>query len=59
MVKAKTGIELVAEWLKKHDVLQYIDQITSEKPRAKIYIDDNGYRFDNWSKALEDVKAIL
>ena len=28
-------------------------------PRAQIYIDDNDYRFINWSKAINDIKVNL
>ena len=34
-MNGKTGIELVEEWLEKHNVLQYVDDITWEKPRAE------------------------
>ena len=57
LVNDKTGTELVHDWLKKHDVLKYVSEITAEKPRAFLYIDDKGYRFENWSdtmKFLED-----
>ena len=57
LVKGKTGIELVEEWLEKYDVLQYIDDITWEKPRAEYYIDDRGIKFvNNWDEILEEVK---
>ena len=59
LVNGKTGKELVREWLEKHNVMQYIQSITSEKPRAKVYIDDNGYRFSSWNKTLEDLEEIL
>jgi hypothetical protein len=52
LVNGKTGTELVSEWLDHHGVLQYIAEITSEKPRAILYIDDNAYRFENWKDAL-------
>jgi len=48
LVGGKTGAELVREWLEKHDVMQYVKEITAEKPRAFLYIDDKGYRFENW-----------
>ena len=48
LVNGKTGIELVTKWLKKYKVLNYIADITHEKPRAKFYIDDKGIRFTNW-----------
>ncbi len=59
IVNGKTGVELVKEWLEKYDLLDYVNEITSEKPRAKIYIDDNGYRFENWTKTLNDIEEIL
>ena len=59
LVNGKTGIQLVEEWLIKHGLMDYINEITSEKPRAKIYIDDNGYRFETWDKTLSDIEEIL
>ena len=59
LVNGKTGIELVSEWLEKYGLMSYINEITSEKPRAKIYIDDNGYRFENWEQTLNDIEEIL
>jgi hypothetical protein len=53
LVNGKTGTQLVSEWLEKYDVLKYVYEITSEKPRAILYIDDNAYRFENWSDTLE------
>ena len=58
IVNGKTGTELVREWLKKHDVLKYVSDITAEKPRALLYIDDKGFRFDNWAKTLKFIKSI-
>lgn len=59
LVNGKTGTELVKEWLEKYNVMQYVQAITSEKPRAKIYIDDNGYRFYSWGETLNDLEEIL
>jgi len=52
LVNGKTGTELVKEWLDKHGVLEYISEINSEKPRDILYIDDNGYRFNNWDTTI-------
>ena len=52
LVNGKTGKKLVEEWLEKYNVLQYVTSVTSEKPRANLYIDDNAYRFDNWKETL-------
>lgn len=53
LVKGKTGRQLVEEWLIKYGIRDYVSEITAEKPRALLYIDDNAYRFDNWIKTLE------
>jgi len=55
MVQGKTGVELVEDWCRKYDIMKYITEITSEKPRALIYIDDNGYRFLSWSETMKYV----
>jgi FMN phosphatase YigB (HAD superfamily) len=52
LINGKTGIQLVEEWLEKYNILQYIDYITAEKPRAILYIDDNGYRHTSWENTL-------
>ena len=52
-VNGKNGIELVEEWCLKYGILENIKEITAEKPRALIYIDDNGYRFESWAETLE------
>jgi len=46
LVNGITGTELVCEWLEDHKILKHIHEVTSEKPRALIYIDDKGYRFE-------------
>ena len=58
LVNGKTGTELVSEWLERYNVLQYIAEITSEKPRAVLYIDDNAYRFENWADTLEFTETL-
>ena len=52
LINNMTGKELVWEWLQKHDLDQYVDEVTAEKPRAFLYIDDRGYRFKNWKDSL-------
>ena len=53
LVNGKTGTELVQEWLEEYDVMQYVTEITAEKPRSQIYIDDKGYHFQNWPDTLK------
>ena len=50
LIDGKTGIELVWEWLKKHDIDKYVKKITAEKPRAVQYIDDKAVQFTTWEK---------
>jgi len=56
LVNGKTGTELVWEWLEKHGIADCIVGVTAEKPRGFLYIDDNGYRFENWDDTLTYVK---
>ena len=58
LVDGKTGTELVWNWLKEHDLDQYVSKVTAEKPRAVCYIDDKGIRFDNWKDCLENLKEL-
>jgi hypothetical protein len=53
LVNGKTGIELVWEWLEKHDMSKFVSKVTSEKPRAVAYIDDKGITFNNWDQSLK------
>ena len=59
LVDGKTGVDLVKEWFVKYNILDCITEITSEKPRAELYIDDNGYRFENWNDTLKFVENEL
>ena len=59
LVNGKNGVELVKEWFCKYELDTYIYEITSEKPRAELYIDDNGYRFENWGDTLNFIENKL
>jgi len=58
LVNGKTGKQLVLEWLKKYDLLDYIFEVTHEKPRAQIYIDDRGYHFTDWKNTLNHMRNL-
>lgn len=58
LVNGKTGIELISEWLDKYGVLQYVKEITAEKPRAIAYIDDRGIRFTDWESTIKILNEI-
>lgn len=53
LINGKTGVDLIWEWLMKHDLFQYIEDVTNEKVRALFYIDDKGITFTTWEKILE------
>ena len=58
IVDGKTGRELIEEWLEKYDMMQYVKEVSAEKPRAVCYIDDKAIRFDTWEQSLSDVDRI-
>ena len=58
LVGGKTGEELIWEWLAKYEINSYIKEITCEKPRAIVYIDDRGIRFESWEQTLKQFNEI-
>ena len=58
LVNKKTGTDLVIEWLEEHALLEYIEEVVWGKPHAAVYIDDKGYRFENWQNTMKFVEAI-
>jgi hypothetical protein len=58
LVQGKTGEELIWEWLAKYKISSYIKEITCEKPRAIVYIDDRGIRFESWEQTLKQFNEI-
>tara|TARA_R110002074_G_scaffold280819_1_gene452153 strand:- start:1672 stop:2058 length:387 start_codon:yes stop_codon:yes gene_type:complete len=53
----KTGVELIWDWLEKHNLKNYIDDISYEKPNAKYYIDDKAIMFLNWKMVMGVISA--
>ena len=58
LVNGKTGTEMVWEWLEEHDMAKFVSKVTSEKPRAKVYIDDKGIRFTDWSSTVDIMESL-
>ena len=58
LVDGKTGVQLVWEWLGNYNFSSYINKVTAEKPRALVYIDDKGLRFNNWEETLKQVDEL-
>jgi hypothetical protein len=49
---------VVVDWLFKHNLMQYIDDVTQTKPMAQIYIDDKALTFrGDFVQTLADIKV--
>ena len=57
LVNGKTGTQLVWEWLEKHNMAKFVSKVTSEKPRARFYIDDKAVRFLDWVDTIESLET--
>jgi hypothetical protein len=57
LINNKSGKELIEEWLIKHDLMKYVKEVTSEKPRAVCYIDDKGIEFTDWLSCMDDLRG--
>jgi len=53
LVDGKTGTQLVWEWLDRYGIASYVAEVTAEKPRALLYIDDHALSFSNWDETLQ------
>ena len=58
LVGGKDGVELVWDWLRKHKIDSYVESVVWGKPNALVYIDDKGYRFENWNDTLKFISKI-
>ena len=57
LIEGQSGIELINDWLKKYDLLKYIDHVTFGKPNAIAYIDDKAIEFTSWETCLSKLKT--
>ena len=59
LVNGKTGVELIWDWLRVHEMDTYVKEVTAEKPRAVFYIDDKAVRFNgSWSETFQDLESL-
>ena len=58
LINGKTGEELIWEWLDKYNISSYFKEITCEKPRAVVIIDDRCIRFESWEQTLKQLNEI-
>ena len=59
LIDGKTGQQLIEEWLEKHGFMPFVKEVTSEKPRAVVYIDDKAIRFVDWDQTLNDLSNLM
>ena len=57
LINGKSGIQLIEEWLQAHGFMEYIKEVTAEKPRAVAYIDDKAFRFRNWKETFNNLES--
>lgn len=55
LLEGKNGISLVWDWLDKMGIKECVNDVVWGKPNAFIYIDDKGYRFNNWKETKRDI----
>lgn len=56
-VKGKNGTQMIWDWLEKYNVKHLVKDVVSEKPRALLFIDDKGYRFENWKDTIDFIQS--
>jgi len=49
--------EKIQEYLKEHNLDQFISGVYNTKIPANIYLDDRGIHFSNWDDALKDIRS--
>lgn len=52
LINNKSGIELIWEWLDKHNLKNCVSDVTFNKPTALVYVDDKAIRFENWADTV-------
>ncbi len=58
LVNGKTAVEMIWEWLEKHEMKEYICEIMYGKPRATFYIDDKAISFKTWEQTLDEIDKL-
>lgn len=58
LIGGKTGTDLIWEWLEKYEIKDCITDVVWGKPNAIIYIDDKGYKFENWNDTIQTLNNL-
>jgi hypothetical protein len=61
---ARTILDPVREWLDEHGFMEYIEDVTNNKPQAQVYIDDRAVYFNAedpmaWHRALANADEVV
>lgn len=46
---------VIESWLEERGLKNYFDEVSNFKIPANIYVDDRGYKFENWKKTITDL----
>lgn len=57
-VNGKSGTQMIWDWFERYGLKDLISDVVSEKPRAICFIDDKGYRFENWKDTINFVERL-
>jgi hypothetical protein len=54
------GKDGIVAWLQKHDLIDYVSEITNTKPPAVAYVDDRAVEFrnGNWDSCLDEIARL-
>ena len=57
VIHSTRGYDAILEWFKKHKMLDSIDEIANQKPKAHAYVDDRAVRFNGkYDEVLEKIE---
>lgn len=53
------GKQGIIDWLRAHDLLRFVDEVTATKPAAIAYVDDRAVVYTgDWTSVMNDVIAL-
>lgn len=52
------GLGAMLDWFREHEFPLSRMMVTAIKPKAEVYVDDRGLRFESWEQALEAIEAL-
>jgi hypothetical protein len=53
------GLKGITDWLTKHDLVQYVEEVTALKPPAVAYVDDRGVPYQgDWDEVWAGIQRL-